>query len=75
MGNWVNYKPKFKKECLLLTATFYREELECKAWLIKKVEGFDGWYWGWLTIEGEEYGDIDDLSADLYKTVNIPKKK
>lgn len=76
MGNWVNIKPKFNKECLLLTVSFYGNTTYYNSWWITKCEDIEsgGWYWGLCTIDGEEWGDINDLSADLYKTVNIPPK-
>jgi hypothetical protein len=75
MGNWVNKKPKFKNECLLLVVSFHGDERYYNAYWIKKEE-FDGkWYWGCFTIDGDEWGDLNDLTADLYKTVNIPNKK
>lgn len=75
MGNWVRYKPKFKEECLMLTASKHKNEWFYNAWWIREVDGDDGgWYWGLCTIDGEEWGDVNDLSADLYKIINIPSK-
>ena len=73
MINWTKEKPEFKDECLLMTATKIRDKWEYNLWLIEKQVTDEGWYWGWLTSDGEEYGDIADLKADLYAT--IPKLK
>lgn len=72
MSNWVNIKPEFKMECILLTATLIRGRWDYNAWLIERVDSEEGWYWGWLCLDGEEYGDINDLQADMYKTIVPP---
>ena len=76
MREWVKEKPEFKNECLLITANHYTRNNEpiqwdFTAWQIKKLEGEDddgnpAWYWGWLNGEGEEYGDLADLHAQMY---------
>ena len=67
VGNvWVSEKPKFDKEFVLFTANNFRGNWEYSAWQVKQVESEDGWYYGLLTGDGEEWGDSDDLKADLY---------
>jgi hypothetical protein len=63
---WVTQKPEFTEECLLITATKYRDEWEYTAYQIKKVYDDEKWYMGWLTGDGEEYGDLEDLESDKY---------
>lgn len=63
---WVKEKPKFIDECLLITGSLINGFWEYSTWQIKKVEHEGKWYLGWLTGEGEEYGDVEDLKADKY---------
>ena len=64
--NWTSKKPKFDKECLLITASKIANNWEYSVWTIKQLNNEDFWYWGWLNGEGEEYGDLNDLRADKY---------
>lgn len=64
--NWINIKPEFKEECLLLTATCFRGQWEYSIWRIEKIEVDESWYLGLLNGDGEEWGDLEDLKADLY---------
>lgn len=70
---WQNTKPEFNKECLLLTACFLPGGWEFQTWWIKKLISDDGWYWGWCNTEGDEYGDIADLTAELYQVIELPQ--
>lgn len=63
---WTTKKPKFKKECLLMTATYFQGNWEYSTYQIKRVEFEGEWYMGWLTGDGEEYGDLKDLQSQLY---------
>jgi hypothetical protein len=74
MKNWTKEKPIFTKECLLLTACWFKDHYEYSIFQIKKVDFDDKWYWGWLTGEGEEYGDLADLKADLYCAMPLINK-
>lgn len=76
MRGWTKEKPEFTEECLLITASHYTRNNEpivwnFSVWQIKKLDGEDdagnpAWYWGWLNGEGEEYGDLADLHAQMY---------
>lgn len=76
---WVRKKPDFKQECTFITAAKYgrnEEDLiwEYKIWQIKQLDGEDeegnsAWYWGLLNGEGEEWGDLADLTAYYYKII------
>ncbi len=75
---WTPIKPKFKKECILLTASKSITKSDVwyySSWLIQKVNVDGQWYWGRCTLDGKEWGDINDLSADLYRVINIPIKQ
>jgi hypothetical protein len=63
---WTTIKPDFKEECVLVTATKIKDYWEYNVWCIAKVKCEDSWYMGWLTGDGEEYGDLADLKADQY---------
>jgi hypothetical protein len=78
-GGWISAKPELDKECVLLTANFYRHPKypENSYWSyrlfeIAKIECDEGWYWGVLE-EGMEWGDIADIKADMYQIVAIPQ--
>jgi hypothetical protein len=72
---WTPVKPKFKKECLLLTASKIRDEWSFNSWWVRKVEDGDGmWFMELCTIDGDEWGELSDLDAEFYKVVGIPKK-
>ena len=79
----VTKKPKFNKECLLITATWmnYHEPhyWDYKLFEIKQADGETeagepGWYWG-IFLDGDEWGDIDDLTADKYAVLPLIKKQ
>lgn len=70
---WTKTKPIFKKDCILLCGGWFRGEFEYNAYLIKKVYFEDKWYWGWLTSDGDEVGDIEDMHSELYLILPIPK--
>lgn len=72
---WQRNKPEFKQDCVLITAT-WQGHPNSKYWSyslfqIKKSEGYNdndepAWYWGIFCDDGEEWGDIEDLTAHLY---------
>lgn len=68
---WVSVKPEFKEDCILITATWIGGRIN--HWLymqfeINKTDSDEGWYWG-IFQEGDEWGDIADLKADLYLSI------
>jgi hypothetical protein len=71
-NKWTKEKPSFKKDCILITATYFQNTgWEYTLYEIKKSEGFNeegmgAYYWGIFCEDGEEWGDIADLSANLY---------
>lgn len=65
---WSSKKPTFTEDCWLVT----NHKTGYNIWQIKKIESDDGWYWGWLDSNGDEYGDIEDLDAEGY--VVLPNK-
>lgn len=72
--NWTSVKPKFNKDCILVTADKIHEFWEYKTWVIKLVNHGDGPYMAWLDGFGDEYGDIDDLQAQKYLIIPEPIK-
>lgn len=69
MSKWTKEKPN--KECVFIAATKIRDEWEYEFYIIKKMESDEGWYLGWLTGDGEEYGDLADMTADLYFIIDL----
>jgi hypothetical protein len=72
--NWKTTKPKRWTECILITATWmnYGEPhyWDYSLFTIQKVDGYNdkdepAWYWG-IFKDGDEWGDIADLTADKY---------
>lgn len=72
---WVKVKPKFNKECLVIAATkFINTEWEYNIYQITKIFDDDIWYWGWCNGDGEECGDLEDFTAQLYCVLPLIKK-
>lgn len=73
--NWLTTKPTFTEECILVTASKIRDKWDYQFWLIEKLDNItnDGWYWGILCPDGEEWGPLEDLEAERYLV--IPKLK
>jgi hypothetical protein len=73
---WVSEKPEWKEECILLTASLHRGDWNYSAFEVKEALGEDeqgnnAWYWALCCLEdGEEWGDINDLSAQWYKIIS-----
>lgn len=70
-GGWTRKKPEFDGEFLLITAS---EDVRSNEWCysfyrITKCDGPEGWYYGIVCEDGYEWGDRDDLRADLYKKI------
>ncbi len=69
-GQWVKDKPQLTEECILITHTVFRNNHEYQAWQILRIESEEGWYFGLCTMDGEEWGDYEDLKSDHYKIVS-----
>ena len=74
---WISEKPD--KECLFISATLFRDNWDYRLWQIIKHysyndEGEYGWYYSLCEGDGQEWGPLDDLSADLYKIIIAPNK-
>jgi hypothetical protein len=65
-GIWLTEKPEFNKECIFATRQEWGGFYEYNIWMIERIDGEDGWYWGLLTGDGDEWGAIEDLKADAY---------
>lgn len=75
MDGWSKEKPTFKEECLLLTATKIRDNWEYHLYEIlfalgENDKGESAWYWG-IFQDGDEWGDLNDLHAQLYFTMPL----
>jgi len=68
---WSIQKPLFTEECLLITAHLSGKYWEYTVYQIARVNGEQGWYMGWLTGDGEEYGDLADLRSQKYLTMPL----
>lgn len=70
LNKWLDVKPEFTNECLVIAAVKIQDEWEYSIYEIKKLIDDEGkWYWGWLTGDGEEYGDLNDFKADKYMII------
>lgn len=69
---WTSKKPKFDAECIVICGHKWKnEEWEYNLYTIRKTDceneaGEQGWYWGLFTSNGDEYGDLEDMSAGIY---------
>jgi hypothetical protein len=79
-NTWSGTKPEFTEECILITATKYanKEHWDYNSWLIVKQDGETetgeyGWYYALCDIDGEEWGDLADLTAKKYLTMPLLK--
>jgi len=72
---WTTVKPDFKEECICLTASEFYYGWEYHVWVIEYVNNGDGTYLAWLDGEGEEYGDLCDMKADMYNVLPILKSE
>lgn len=75
-GNeWLTEKPKFTKDCILLTMTNLFNTVMYAAYMIRWIDlKEDGGYWGWCQMDGEEIDCIDVLAADKYKLITLYKQ-
>lgn len=67
-NTWTTEKPDFDQECLLITAVFLRRKWYYDTYM---VEWSDDVYWMISTMDGQEWGDIADLSADKYYVMEL----
>lgn len=66
---WSKEKPILEEECLLLTADNFSGQYEYKLFEIKIGDSADGSYYAICEPDGEEWGDYEDLHAELYFTM------
>lgn len=66
MNDWVTDKPDFKEECLVIAASKIGGSWDYSVFVIKKEYSEEGVYMAIFTGDMDEWGDIDDLSADKY---------
>lgn len=83
-GFWSKIKPNFNEECILIVATWFKNNhnlhWEYTLYTVEKIQGYNSkdepsYYWGLICDDGEEWGDITDLKADLYFTMKLLNKK
>jgi hypothetical protein len=78
---WVSDKPSvFTKDCIVLTASEHKGQWNYNSWLITAIDGEDeegnpAWYWGLCNINGEELGPMEDMEAELYCVIDLPKEE
>jgi len=75
--NWTNIKPVFKEECILIVANNWNNpepHWEYTLYTVEKVNTDEGWYLGLFEDGGDEWGDLDDLKADLYCVLPLLEK-
>jgi hypothetical protein len=81
-NTWMEEKPEFTEECILITARRLKMPLlemwEYALYEIKCLEGVDesdhaAYYWGICEPDGEEWGAWEDYKADKYFTMPLLK--
>ena len=66
IGIWYDAKPEFDIECIFATASLIRDHYEHSIWEVVKFTVGNTWWYGVLTGNAEEWGDIEDLTATKY---------
>lgn len=72
---WFSEKPTFSEECLVICASEINGVWDYTLFQIRKIDSEDGCYLGWLTQEGEEYGDLNDMHSDMYFLMPLLKSE
>ncbi len=76
-GKWTPDKPVFNtdsEECLLIVASQYKDNpISYDLFQILKMSDSELWYWGITDADGEEWGDYEDLHAELYLQLPLIK--
>lgn len=64
--DWQKERPK--EPCVFMTRVLNKSLriYDYNIWRLEKVNGDDKEYLGWLTEDGEEFGDINDCNFDEY---------
>lgn len=81
MPQWNTDKPIIDREMIIITASKLKTNkgdvfgLDYDSWLISKLDSDEGWYFGLCDLNGDEWGAYDDLSADLYYVIELPKQE
>lgn len=68
---WLNEKPEFTEDCLLIGSSYYRDDAHFSMYIVKRMY-VDGWYWAIMDAQdGMEWGDLGDFKADRYMTIPL----
>lgn len=72
---WLTEKPDFTEECILICASYWAigNQYEYTLYQVKKWHGRKGWYLALLSGDGDHWGPLEDLEANLYKTMPLLK--
>jgi len=65
-GQWLTEKPQINQECCIITATAINNEWNYKFWQIVGISDTDGVYLALCDENGDEWGDLDELTAGMY---------
>jgi hypothetical protein len=80
---WVKEKPEFDAECIVICVVSYtingKIETDYSSYMVKQIDGYNSageqaWYWGWLDLDGEEQGDLADMTASAYYVIPIDEE-
>jgi hypothetical protein len=72
-NTWMDEKPEFTEECILVTAQKYNSGWEYSIYQIFKTSHEGIAYMGWFSDIHTEYGDLPDLKANKYLTMPLLK--
>jgi hypothetical protein len=74
---WTKQKPVLDRECILLTLTYY-DGWNLQSFEIREVADMCseniGFYYGIHELDGEEWGDYDELEAEYYCILDYPER-
>ena len=67
---WLSEKPEFTEDVIVILAHKIGMRYEYSSYeVVWYSPDFDSCYWAWLTLDGDEYGDIEDMQADKYMII------
>lgn len=65
---WLDQKPEFTQNCICISAIKLKDQWFYNSYMIWD---YGQGYMAWCDIDGEEYGYLEDFSADKYFTTPI----
>ena len=73
---WTAEKPEIKENCILLVASYHRDNWDVTTFEILEAVGENkagesAWYWS-VMQDDDEWGDFEDIHGQFYKIISFP---